>query len=386
MKQQEEFFELDFVKMRRWFPVLHLLRVPGMALDWRKLILAALATLLVAKCISSFGLVGNDIQLGADPSDLSRSQTITLNTLSNAHSRFSFITLPDRGSMDVLRPMSDLFVSFNSFLSAQNSDWNQFLFHLSGCLLVYLIWSFAGIASCRTASNEFVSGMRGSFSNSLSLGGRGLKAAFFFLFLISILLGILWCVNAAWGYLVSMVFGSTFGLYTGFIPTLVSLAMFVLLLGMTLGWPMMVASISADGSDGFDALSRTYNYVLSRFLSFLFYAFVLLFLGRIFINLVYVAGGTIVSILASTTSTWVDKTGTLNASLFGWNEAVRALTVSYGISFFWSGMTVIYFLLRKAEDGTPLDEMYFHRQKEDAAGVPLVGIAERQQIEKEKDI
>src|SRR5262249_58778459 len=41
---------------------------------------------------------------------------------------------------------------------------------------------------------------------------------------------------------------------------LAGLAMAVVLVGLV-GWPMMYGTISAEGSDSFDALSRSYSYV-----------------------------------------------------------------------------------------------------------------------------
>ena len=50
--------------------------------------------------------------------------------------------------------------------------------------------------------------------------------------------------------------------------------MAVLLLGLLFGWPLMWAAISAEGTDSFDALSRTYAYVFQRPLRYLFYIIV----------------------------------------------------------------------------------------------------------------
>ena len=50
--------------------------------------------------------------------------------------------------------------------------------------------------------------------------------------------------------------------------------MALLLLGLLFGWPLMWATISAEGTDSFDALSRSYAYVFQRPLHYLFYALV----------------------------------------------------------------------------------------------------------------
>ena len=55
---------------------------------------------------------------------------------------------------------------------------------------------------------------------------------------------------------------------------LAGLVMALLLLGLGFGWPLMWATISTEGTDSFDALSRTYAYVFQRPLRYLFYVLV----------------------------------------------------------------------------------------------------------------
>ena len=55
--------------------------------------------------------------------------------------------------------------------------------------------------------------------------------------------------------------------------------MALLLLGVLFGWPLMWATISAEGTDSFDALSRSYAYTFQRPLHYLFYAIVAGFIG-----------------------------------------------------------------------------------------------------------
>src|SRR5262249_39790436 len=61
---------------------------------------------------------------------------------------------------------------------------------------------------------------------------------------------------------------------------LAGLVMAVILVGLT-GWPMMYATISTEGSDSFDALSRSYSYVLTNPWHYIWYALVALTYGAI---------------------------------------------------------------------------------------------------------
>ena len=55
--------------------------------------------------------------------------------------------------------------------------------------------------------------------------------------------------------------------------------MTILLLGVLLGWPLMWATISVEGTDSFDALNRTYSYVFQRPLRYFFYVIVAAVIG-----------------------------------------------------------------------------------------------------------
>jgi hypothetical protein len=60
---------------------------------------------------------------------------------------------------------------------------------------------------------------------------------------------------------------------------LLGLMMAVLLIGALVGWPLMWATVSVEGTDAFDALSRSYAYVYHRPWRLLWYAIFSLFLA-----------------------------------------------------------------------------------------------------------
>ncbi len=60
---------------------------------------------------------------------------------------------------------------------------------------------------------------------------------------------------------------------------LAGLFMALLLLALLFGWPLMWPTISSEGTDSFDALSRAWSYVYHRPLHYLFYVAVVAFLG-----------------------------------------------------------------------------------------------------------
>ncbi len=70
---------------------------------------------------------------------------------------------------------------------------------------------------------------------------------------------------------------------------LAGLAMAVVLVGLV-GWPMMYGTISAEGSDSFDALSRSYSYVYQSPWHYIWYGLVALAYGAIVVFFVGLMG------------------------------------------------------------------------------------------------
>jgi hypothetical protein len=194
------------------------------------------------------------------------------------------------------------------------------------------------------------------------------------------------------------------------------LVLTIFLVGLVFGWPLMWGAISTEAMDSWDALSRSYAYVYQRPLHYLFYAAVSAVLGALgwlfiwaFVSLVvylaawsasWTAGGARIEQLdnaapeAVAALRWpgmadpaaeADPPGTLRkigAAMIGfWSALARLLALGFAYSFFWTASTAIYLLLRRDTDGTPLDEVHLDDEEDatplpplrpDAAGVPLV--------------
>src|SRR5439155_23323231 len=74
---------------------------------------------------------------------------------------------------------------------------------------------------------------------------------------------------------------------------IMGLVMALVLVGL-IGWPLMYATISAEGSDSFDALSRSYSYVFQAVWRYLWYCGVALIYGAILIFFVGFMGSLMV--------------------------------------------------------------------------------------------
>lgn len=186
----------------------------------------------------------------------------------------------------------------------------------------------------------------------------------------------------------------------------------VLLFGLMFGWPLMWATISSQGTDSFDALSRTYSYVLQRPLRYLFYTAVATFLGFLawfvvhlfFLLLVHVtlwgiSWGTgdarLKEMQANSAPAIVDASPFGGSYVFDrwlvveepevivtekipptpppapsrfarwgyqlisfWHACLGLLLVAFAVSYFWNAMTIIYMLLRRNVDGEEIDEVF----------------------------
>ena len=153
---------------------------------------------------------------------------------------------------------------------------------------------------------------------------------------------------------------------------LAGLLMALLLLGLVFGWPLMWATISTEGTDSFDALSRSYAYVFQRPLHYLFYAVVAAVLGWLGWLLVSTFASAVIW-LTSWAVAWgcgadrimqIDSGGMKGIGHAGseiihfWVICVRFLAVGYFYGYFWTAASAIYLLLRRDVDATEMDEVH----------------------------
>jgi hypothetical protein len=206
---------------------------------------------------------------------------------------------------------------------------------------------------------------------------------------------------------------------------LLALIIAVVLVGLV-GWPVMYSTISTEGSDSFDAISRSYSYVYQAPWHYLWFGLVALAYGAILVFFVGLMG----SLIAYTTRWgmqlaptaqdrepsylftyapesfgWRDLllyqspnaeatavvrpnglvakqmnvrfTPSDGAYPFTWNNWVGAalvalwlsilflLVVGFGYSYFWTASTSIYLLMRRKVDETDLDEIHLEEEAEE---------------------
>jgi len=193
----------------------------------------------------------------------------------------------------------------------------------------------------------------------------------------------------------------------------IGLVMAVLMIGLV-GWPLIHATLSTEGSDSFDALSRSYSYVLQKPWNYLWNVIVALVYGAIVVFFVGLMGSLAVYLskwgvsLIAPASREPSYLFVYAPTSFGWRDlllqgskiaeeangsvsdaAIRAYTssdqfhwwnhagaisvafwlylaflcvIGFGYSYFWSASTIIYLLMRQKVDDTDLDEVYLEEE------------------------
>ena len=148
--------------------------------------------------------------------------------------------------------------------------------------------------------------------------------------------------------------------------------MVLLLLGLLFGWPLMWSTISTEGTDAFDALSRSYAYVFQRPLHYVFYVLVAGVLGWLgwllvseftagIVGLTYWAASwglnTPINQLVHGTAELraVGKAGAVGIAF--WVGCVKWIAVGYIFSYFWTAAGAIYLLLRRSVDAEEMDKV-----------------------------
>jgi hypothetical protein len=187
---------------------------------------------------------------------------------------------------------------------------------------------------------------------------------------------------------------------------IVGLMMAILLLGALIGWPLMWATVSVEGTDGFDALSRSYAYTYHRPFRLLWYvlvaavlAVISMFVVKLFaaaaialgdwsvdwgldtytMNNVVNAGpadlpapapaiaGTepAVDAVVVDADETVAVPGEPNAMIRGarqmvnfWESMVSALAAGYQAGFLFVSAVGVYLLMRRDIDGVQLNDVY----------------------------
>jgi hypothetical protein len=284
-------------------------------------------------------------------------------------------------------------------------------------LLSLAVWSFCGGALCRVAALHATRDERITLREAAAFG----KERYFgFLFaplmplaiiaLFGVLLflgGMVGAIPAIGEVLVGLLF--FLALVAGFILAFV-------IIGAVAGFPLTYPTVAVEGSDAFDALSRTFSYVYQRPWHTALYALVSVAYGsvclvfvKLFVRLMLWSMHGLVALSMNWGSAFGagESTGKLDAlwqapSLTGatpfyggfddsiplahmswfaqflikvWIYVVWGFVAAFAVSFFYSASTLVYLLLRREVDATDMEDVYLEDAITDETAAPPAGPA-----------
>lgn len=308
--------------------------------------------------------------------------------------------------------------------------WNR-VYLILMILWTLFVWGFFGGAITRMAAVQLTRNEKISMREAINFAKSRCQSFFCAPLFPLIFLGILTLILIV------------FGLFSGLIPILGDILIsgllwpLVLILGMVMavvlvglvGWPLMNATISTEGSDSFDALSRSYSYVYQAPWQYVGYSFLAMLYGAVLVFFVGFMGSLVVYMgqwgvsqapfLSSSdpardreptylfvyapksfgwrdlllhSSPFVEKKETTTpgglrtyeyemskaymSKMEWWNHIgaflvniwvylLFMLVVGFGYSYFWTAATIIYLLMRRHVDDTDFDEVHMEEENLD---------------------
>jgi hypothetical protein len=396
---------LRWISWRDCCPWIMLFRTFSVSITVRALLLATLGSLVtwIGWCLMGWLLLGNPadrsksplFEIGAFRSLVERNEARPGKELESPLPAIGVPGAPPRWKPYVqVLPRHPLFTAWlkttDPFIQLFNPRLGVrgVLYAFLGGMWTLGVWSFVGGAISRIAVVQLGREERVGLVESLRyacrywvsyLGGPLFPLVGLLLLAIPfVVLG--WIMQAGdWGIAVAGVFW--------FLVVLCGLPMAILALGAMFGWPLMWGTISAEGSDAFDALSRCYAYTFQRPLHYAFYVALIALFG----SLCWL----IVSLFANLTidlTYWAASWGAYEARVSDvfeqamqggtafnvgsgliafWTCCVQAVATSWFFAFFFASMAGVYLLVRRDVDQTETDEVYLEEEDESYGMPPL---------------
>ncbi len=268
--------------------------------------------------------------------------------------------------------------------------------HFVYCIIFFVIKlaviSIAGGAICRIAALQFARGEKPGLTEALRFSTKRFTSFFtaplvpvgiiifigLFIFLLGLIGNIPWAGELIMGIFVLL------ALIAGALIA-------VVLIGAFAGFNLMFPAVAYDGSDCFDAISRSFSYVYAKPWRMGFYTAIAAVYGAICYTFVRFFTFLLLGITHRTLQlgVWVENSkevdkltaiwpkpefmnllGSSNVVTTNWAESLAAflvllcllgvvgLVVSFIISFYFSANTIIYSLMRNKVDNTAVEDIY----------------------------
>ena len=218
---------------------------------------------------------------------------------------------------------------------------------------VILIWTLCGGLLCRIVAVRLTIDESESMGNLLLFlrkRGTGFISA-----PILVLLGIVCCflpVKIA-GWMLAVPLLNTVIAILFPIPFVFACLTVFFALVLAVGFMLLFAAVSVDGSDGFDAISRMFSYVCQRPLHYVVYWTCCGILGYLGLQLVQ-----FLIFYPAIHLCWNTVPADSNSLISFWASLFALIPIAYVFAWFWTSSVAIYLLLRRSVDATPFNEVY----------------------------
>lgn len=367
----------ESVKYRQLFPWLRMFDVFWIAIDLRNLLLASVAVLLLSAgnwCFQQLPFailpefasaeISNEVDLRAQ-----WPWTLPFQAESStgcAKLAWQFLQIPIKA---VVHPVRVMFL--------QDASWSQLAMAWTQLFWTLGVAALFGGAITRIATVEIGGERRLSLAAALRF-----SVGKFLSFLTAPLLplvgiGALWSLCLLGGFVgrIPGVGPWIVGLFWG-IAILLGFLMALILIGAAAGWPLAFATISVEGSDALDGLSRSFGYVYAKPAYYLMLTVLAAGLGTI-----ATAAALSLAHLSLYLARWAVAWGegsteiAQNPLAVYWTGLFVTLIAGFVYSYFWSAVTMAYLLLRRSIDCNDFSEIYLPEQEQDELS-PLVEGAE----------
>ncbi|WP_437187258.1 hypothetical protein SH668x_000647 [Planctomicrobium sp. SH668] len=424
-KPEEEFFPTTAAQIQRWLPWVRLLRGFRIAIDFRRMVIALLAVFAwgaVDSALRFADTTRQSISPGVHSPSLYWAYVPPLSSLNRdeadmrALENLTAVQPPNPLSAPyMLWPMTRIVMEprVSEPLYEEPVPWQQrCVFILAG----FVISALFGGAICRMAAVDFSGHGEISIREALGFSLSRIPAYVGAPLIAGCGLGGLWLANSVLGFVASApVLGEWLVALFWFVALFIGLGITLIFIGIVLGWPLMIAGISADGGDAFDGLGRSYSYLMNRPLYAFFlvaflvvYGSILLFVvegisdltmdftqrsvstGHIDLNSDLPAQSSFLDRLTGGMSKGMDQGRVTNLIYTFWSQVFHKIPAAFVFSYFWTMVTISYFLLRKREDGTPMDEVWMPKpagpRTLPVVGIPAAELREKNEAENSKSV
>ena len=270
--------------------------------------------------------------------------------------------------------------------------------HFLYCIIFFVIElaviSIAGGSLCRIAALQFARDEKPGLTEALRFSAKKFPSFFaaplapvgiiIFIGMFAFLLGLIGNIPRVGELIIGI--SMPLALIAGSLIAVFSI-------GTVAGFNLMFPAVAYDGSDCFDAISRSFSYVYTKpwrmgfytaiagvygaicYIFVRFFAFLLLLVTHLFLRFgVWVENSKEVNKL---TAIWpepnfMNLSGSSGLAVANWSQSAAAflvhlfllvvvgLVASFLISFYFSANTIIYSLMRNRVDNTALEDIYTH--------------------------